>query len=101
MIDRYLFSLNSHESFENDENNLFSFSFDLFLEMIVFKRVSRIIIDDDENLTSLFIIVVAHDIVHKIICFFTIILFFSIKCFQRFCRHSTSIHDITIINYFF
>ena len=95
-----MFSLNSHESFENDENNLFFF-FDSFLEVTVFKRVSRMIIDDDENLTSLSIIAVAHDIVHKIIRFFTIISSFSIKCLQRFHRRSTSTYDVAIVNHFF
>ena len=100
MIDQYLFSFNSHENFENDKNNLFFF-FDSFLKVIVFKHVSRMIINDDENLTSLFIIVVAHDIVHKIIHFSTIISSFSIKCFQRFRRRSVLTHDVTIINHFF
>ena len=72
MTDRYLSSLDSHESSENDENNLFSLSSDSFLKVTAFKRASRMIIDDDKNLTSLSTTAVAHDTVHKITCFSTI-----------------------------
>ena len=101
MINRYLFSLDLYGNSENDENNLSFLFSDSFLEVTVFKRVSRIIIDDDENLISLFIIAVAHNTVHKITRFFTIISLFSIKCFQRFRRRSTSIHNVAIVNHSF
>ena len=101
MTDRYLFLFNSHESFEDDENNLFSLFSDSFLEVTAFKRASRMIIDNDENLTSLFIIVVVHDTVHKITRFSTIISLFSTKCLQRFRRRSASIHDAAIVNHSF
>ena len=101
ITNQYLFSLDLHKSFDDDENNLFSFFFNSFLEVTAFKRVSRVIIDENKNLTLFFIIAVAHDIVHKIIRFFTIILLFSIKCLQRFRRCSISTHDVAIMNHSF